>query len=272
MSNNAVPAPSIDRNSFGCPHCGAHATQHWFNTYADSITGEKPTPRIISSEKIDLFELEIAREKDGEERGKMRAAVQHLRKLLNGEPFITKNNNGAYVSRVLENTFISECYTCKQIAIWLRDRLIYPQVISGPSPNVDLSDDVKRDYEEARRILDQSPRAAAALLRLAVEKICIELKAEGKTIDARIASLVSKGLPPQVQQALDAVRVIGNEAVHPGSVDMKDDREMATKLFDLVNFIAEDRISRPKQIAEVYAIIPENKRKAIEKRDAEAGK
>ncbi|NWF48595.1 DUF4145 domain-containing protein [Hydrogenophaga sp. D2P1] len=142
--------------------------------------------------------------------------------------------------------------------------------MTGPSPNPDLSDDVQRDYEEARRILDQSPRGAAALLRLAVEKVCIELGAEGGTIDQRIASLVSKGLPEEVQQALDAVRVIGNEAVHPGQVDIRDDRDTASKLFELVNFIAFDRLTRPKQIASMYSMIPEGKRKAIDARNAKA--
>jgi hypothetical protein len=41
-------------------------------------------------------------------------------------------------------------------------------------------------------------------------------------------------------------------------------------LFELVNFIAYDRISRPKQIAGVYGMIPEGKRKAIEVRNAKA--
>jgi len=127
-----------------------------------------------------------------------------------------------------------------------------------------------QDYEEARKILDLSPRGAAALLRLAVEKICIELKAEGKTIDQRIAFLVSKGLPEAVQQALDTVRVIGNEAVHPGQMDLRDDRDIANKLFELVNFVAEDRITRPKGIAALYGMIPEEKRKAIETRNAKA--
>jgi Domain of unknown function (DUF4145) len=49
-----------------------------------------------------------------------------------------------------------------------------------------------------------------------------------------VASLVRKGLSPVVQQALDAVRVIGNEAVHPETLDLKDDRDTATTLFGLV--------------------------------------
>jgi len=59
---------------------------------------------------------------------------------------------------------------------------------------------------------------------------------------------VSKGLDPLVQQALDIVRVIGNEAVHPGVMDLKDDRETAATLFGLVNAIADQMITHPKTV------------------------
>src|SRR5262249_24749132 len=112
-----------------------------------------------------------------------------------------------------------------------------------------------------------SPRGSAALLRLAIQKLCAALGEKGKNIDDDIASLVEKGLSPLQQQALDAVRVIGNEAVHPGTLDLKDDRDTATKLFDLVNIIAEQMISNPKHVKKIYEKIPQKKRKAIERRD-----
>jgi Domain of unknown function (DUF4145) len=91
---------------------------------------------------------------------------------------------------------------------------------------------------------------------------------EGKNIDADIKSLVKKGLSPLVQQSPDAVRVIGNEAVHPGTLDLKNDTDTATKLFALVNIIAGQMISNPKHAREIYEKIPEEKRKAIERRDS----
>ena len=82
-----------------------------------------------------------------------------------------------------------------------------------------------------------------------------------------IGKLVTQGLPIQVQQSLDIVRVVGNNQVHPGVLDVRDDVPMATSLFELVNIIVEDRIARPKQIATLYAKLPENARKQIEERD-----
>ena len=78
------------------------------------------------------------------------------------------------------------------------------------------------------------------------QKLRIHLGEKGKTIDDDIASLVRKGLNPLVQQSLDIVRVIGNEAVHPGVIDLKDDRETAFRLFDLVNAITDAMISLSK--------------------------
>jgi len=66
---------------------------------------------------------------------------------------------------------------------------------------------------------------------------------------------------------LDIVRVIGNEAVHPGVIDLNDDRETASQLLILINSIADQMISHPKKVEELYGKLPENKREAIEKRN-----
>ena len=124
-----------------------------------------------------------------------------------------------------------------------------------------------RDFEEAREIANSSPRGAAALLRLCVQKLCTHLGEKGKNINDDIASLVRKGLNPKIQQSLDIVRVIGNEAVHPGELDLKDDRETALLLFEIVNSIADQMISHPKTVRDMYARLPEDKRKDIEARD-----
>lgn len=126
--------------------------------------------------------------------------------------------------------------------------------------------DVRADYEEAWSIVALSPRGAAALLRLCIQKLCEHLGEKGKLDDA-IAALVKKGLDARVQKALDIVRVIGNESVHPGQMDLRDDPDTATELFRLINLIVEVMISQPKHIETMYSGLPESRRQAIEKRD-----
>jgi len=163
------------------------------------------------------------------------------------------------------------CAQCGEFAVWLEGQMLYPDFGTAPPPNPDLSTDVRTDYEEARSILARSPRGAAALLRLAIQKLCAELGEPGKNLNTDIGTLVSKGLPFQVQQALDAVRVavrvIGNEAVHPGQIDVTDSPEMAGTLFALVNFITDKMISEPKAIEQIYGSLPPDKHVQIQKRD-----
>lgn len=47
----------------------------------------------------------------------------------------------------------------------------FPTSGSAPLPAPDLPEDIWGDYEEARQIVDASPRGACALLRRAIEKL-----------------------------------------------------------------------------------------------------
>jgi hypothetical protein len=166
---------------------------------------------------------------------------------------------------------IARCAHCNNFSIWMYGSMAFPIVNGAPRPNPDLSPGVMADYLEASAILSKSPRGAAALLRLAIDKICGELEAEGNDPNAKIASLVRRGLPVMVQQSLDIVRVIGNEAVHPGQIDLRDDVETATQLFGLVNIVADVMISQPKHVKALYETLPPDKRQWIEERDKAKG-
>lgn len=163
---------------------------------------------------------------------------------------------------------VSYCENCGHPTIWLEGKMVYPiSAVVEPS-NPDLPRDIKDDYSEASLIAQQSPRGAAALLRLALQKLCIALGQPGKNINDDIKSLVAAGLPPKVQEALDSVRVIGNDAVHPGVLDLRDDYDTALRLFKLLNFVGQKMISDPKDIDDMYGKLPQEKRDAIERRDA----
>jgi len=162
---------------------------------------------------------------------------------------------------------LSKCEHCNSVAIWHKDNLIYPDRGGASAPNPDMPEDVKNDYEEAATILNKSPRGAAALLRLAIQKLCMHLGGKGKNINDDIKLLVKNGLPAQVQQALDVVRVTGNNAVHPGQIDT-DDVSVAGNLFELVNVIIEYMVSMPQKIQGLYDGLPDPAKESIEKRDS----
>lgn len=169
--------------------------------------------------------------------------------------------------RKIKNFNYSECTHCGQFVLWISQKVIYPEAGGVPMPNNDLPHELKLDFEEARTILNKSPRGAAALLRLCIQKLCKHLGESGKDLNKDIGNLVKKGLPVKVQQSLDIVRVIGNDAVHPGQIDLTDDIETATKLFVLINFITDVMITQPREVDKLFNSLPANKLDGIKDRD-----
>jgi hypothetical protein len=185
----------------------------------------------------------------------------------------------------------AKCLACNQASIWratssAAERLIsalaeksanvlasgvmlYPTKSIAPLANKDLPGDCSADFEEARQILMLSPRGAAALLRLIVQKLCVKFGEPGKNINDDIRSLVQKGkLHSEVQQALDVVRLVGNNAVHPGEIQVEDNVDLVGNLFSLINYIVDEMISRPNQRAALFQQMPTKARDAIARQDA----
>lgn len=164
------------------------------------------------------------------------------------------------------------CVACKSVSFWsdVEAAQIFPRAASAPMPHTDMPEDVKKDYLEARLIASDSPRAAAALLRLSAQKLLAVLGGKGKNIDDDIAMLVAKGLPPQVRDALDICRVVGNNAVHPGEINVHDEPGLVAQLFTLINFIVSQTIEREKALASMMEKLPQGAKDAIVRRDAKA--
>ena len=259
--------PLITKTAFNCPHCGTYTTQYWCKLFVGSYSEKQRTPTIPREDLIEAFRNDKnipAEEKE--------SLIVWAKKMVNGKPFIEKSEDSPYNPPILNNCNISRCYNCKEITIWVHDQIVYPSEKIDIQPNEDLPDLVRQLFDEARSIVTDSPKGAAALLRLCIQHLCIEIGGDGKNLDSDIANLVAKGLNPIVQQALDVVRVIGNESVHPGEIDLNDKKETAVKLFGLVNLIAEQMITHPKHVNELYSELPEKKREGIEKRNESAKK
>ena len=261
-------APRFRGRAFRCPHCKAFAQQNWFALAASSVQ-TPPMQNFINnvdllSDKDIVFKY-IVSQSVAKEVIINRNDVE----IINSNGALLKSNSFAGpVSHNVINCYISECASCKQVAIWISEEICFPFENSDiPEPNPDLPADIQKDYIEAAGIFHVSPRASAALLRLCIEKLCADILNKKSDISSMIGELVSRGLDEKVQKALESVRVIGNQAIHPGEIDIRDDDEIVYILFELVNIIADRLISQENKIMKVYSKIPSSKIAGITTRD-----
>ena len=145
------------------------------------------------------------------------------------------------------------CFRCKKSTFWLSEEMIYPLTRIAPPANSDLPDEAEKIYEEAADIASRSPRAACALLRLALE-ILIKGFGEGGTLNENIRNLESKGVDERTIRLLDIVRIVGNNAIHPGQIDIEESVDVQL-LFRLINRIAHQLITEPKETDELYNLV-----------------
>jgi hypothetical protein len=149
--------------------------------------------------------------------------------------------------------------------------MVYPKSPPIDPPNDDLNEQIKSLYNEASKIFSDSPRGATALLRLALQMLLKQIGKEGTNINNDIKELVESGLSSKIQKALDLLRVVGNNAVHPGQINLDDNSEVALKLFKILNFIADEMITKPKDIETLYNdVVPTETKGHIAKRDGKS--
>jgi hypothetical protein len=161
---------------------------------------------------------------------------------------------------------------CREYSLWRNDKMIFPMKLTAPLAHTDMPSSVKVLYDEARNVATLSPRAAAALLRVSLEKLTEHLGEDKGDLNARIASLSKRGLPQKVIKSLDIVRITANEGgSHAGEIDLtgKDNTKIVDKLFWLVNFIVEKTIYEPNIVDEMFDSLPEGKKQGISDRDKE---
>lgn len=92
----------------------------------------------------------------------------------------------------------------------------YPKMSSRPAAPAEVPGELAEDFIEACKVLQDSPKASAALSRRCLQRL---LKMQGftqhdlaKAIDSALAS---KTIPGALARNLDAIRNIGNFAAHP---------------------------------------------------------
>lgn len=265
MVNGSCNRPSVDKTVFTCPSCNAIAKQGWYDLYTNKLNTESSKPCISEQEmKQHISSLPYYEDQEA-----IDVELNWIEKIRKGKPFFEVVNSEE-LDNCVENIHVTACSNCGEIAVWVHEKLIYPFKKFYIQPNKDLPDDILELFEEASQIVESSPRGAAALLRLCLQKLCIHLGELGESLDKDIGSLVKKGLDPTVEKAMDIIRVYGNESVHPGEINLSDEPNIAKELFKLINFIADKMISPKKMVDELYETLPETKVKSINKRNQKA--
>ena len=228
-SNQEWTAPEYNKDAFHCPHCNVYSHHRWVCVYLYNTSFYKD----YSVAQILENNFKGIDEKTGQ----------------------------------IQDSVFSFCDHCKKYSIWVNQKMVYPDSSLAPLPIEEMPPSVKELYHEARGIVSKSPRGACALLRLAVHTLIKKLGESESNLNKAIENLVKKGLPEKIEKALHVVRVIGNNAVHPGKINIEDKPEIASSLFMLLNFISEKIITEPKKVDDIHGSLPENKKSAINKRD-----
>jgi hypothetical protein len=247
-------SPTIDQLAFNCPHCHALARQFWFSVHADPLKADEK-PVVANGETVAAPMFGDAEEGERE---------REVKWMPSGRPFLRVHRE--FRNRDVQNISISYCFNCNEICLWVVDQMVWPGCATGPEPKLHASPHVRRETEEASPTLDASPRGAAALLRLAMEKLCKELSDSEESPRPEIAPLFQDEVDARVQKVLDAMRIIESNAIPPDHVGVGDTRATAETLSGLVNLICEKMIIEPRHLQALYAKVRDDAQSALEQR------
>lgn len=250
--------PSTYGNSFACPHCEAISHQYWYLGCARSLQRDLTPTKLM---RIQVGRLESGGEVISSDvfyqRAYGTAKMRNNAKIFIEHDILAlwKNQHGPYdIGGSIFQTnkiWISECHSCSRIALWIGHDIVYPPRGTAPKAHPDTPPDIKELYDEASGIYNQSPRGAAALIRVAVEKlcrdICINLKISGadkRPLGDLVNELKEKyRFDEEIIIMINNAKIIGNDAVHPNLFNIEDNTAMANLLFGTINGIVARTIS-----------------------------
>lgn len=230
-----LPKTILDQKSFKCPHCGAFSYMKWDNLslfiYDDQGAEHNVLTRVHQANCASCSKDSI---------------WYNHREVTNwiGMNGIPRPSNDSELSRLFP---INEI-TNKNI----------------PEYSPDMPENVKVLYKEAALIYELSPRSAAALIRLALEKLCEYLGVKKKNIKESIETLAQQqNIPISIAKAADNIRLIGNANVHVGIICDEVLEDINPAIFTYINLIVDFAITKPKEIDEINSLFPEQKRTSL---------
>ena len=169
----------------------------------------------------------------------------------------------------LDGMSVSVCSHCDNKVLWLNENILLPRNLPVPPPPEDTPLEVKRIYIEAGMVLNDSPRASGALIRLALELLLQNINKNKLSLNENINKLMESGITQQLIKAVSILRINGNDIMHTGVIKILENKDDVVYLFELFNMIVEELIQEPNKLNEIYNKIPESKRKQIENNSKE---
>lgn len=159
------------------------------------------------------------------------------------------------------------CPACSKIIVQLRSdeqkppALIHPRTGLRRPVHPAVPDELLADYQEAVLVLQDSPKASAALSRRCLQHLLIRQGAKKKNLYDQLLELYDT-LPAYVQTFVDNIRKLGNLAAHPKN-DTETDRildvepgeadwmlELLEELFDHYFAKPAEALERQKKLAD----------------------
>lgn len=271
----------LGKSGFVCPYCNAFALQQWswllaVPTVAADVADEDEwnsfLPEELDREAVSA-EIDAICDHSSDPYEIQSAQVGRLQVFLQKQIMTrTVRNVQRFEERSplkgVMNLMLSECFSCKRIAVWEDKTLIHPQASSAQPPHEDMPDEVKKIYNEAAAISQRSPRAAGALLRLALEKLAIHSGAKPAKLYKMIGELTKGNLDKSLQKAMDILRHYGNDAVHAPAEIVENEVSGEDRVyFWLLNYLARSLISEPNEIDGIFDDLPESVKAGVRKRD-----
>lgn len=160
---------------------------------------------------------------------------------------------------------VSICSHCSKKVLWYKENMLLPRKMTVPDPPKDIPPKIKEIYNEAGKVLIDSPRASGALMRLALEQLLQNINKNELKLYENVNKLITSNIPEPLIKALSILRVTGNNIMHTGEIEIFENNMDVLYLFDLFNMIVEGLITNQKKLNESYNKIPESIRKQIEK-------
>jgi hypothetical protein len=162
----------------------------------------------------------------------------------------------------------------RELTSWINEvsnKLVYPKSYSRSPVPSEVPKKFSIDYIEACTVLDNSPKASAALSRRCLQNILREIANVKKAdLSKEIQETIDLGkLPSHIAESLDSIRNIGNFAAHPIK------SQSSGEIFDVEPGEAEWNLNVLESLVDFYFVQPEiikKKKAALNAKLSDAGR